>query len=198
MPLVVEALQKRFGGKTVLDGVTHVFPERGAAMIAGASGCGKTTLLRILLGLETPDAGRVHVPQGARVRAVFQEDRLVAHMTAQANIALACPESEPEQIRAMLSQLDLDPLSTKPVRAYSGGMQRRVAIVRALMSKPDILLLDEPFTGLDEQIREKAAALIRREMAQGLVVVVTHDKAEAELLGCGDVLALGAKQRQDV
>ena len=190
MPLAIKDLKKSFGEKKVLRGVSHVFPEKGASLIGGPSGCGKTTLLRILLGLEMPDGGEVHLPQGAKVAAVFQEDRLIAHMSAQGNIALACPECSAEEIASALETLGLDAKSNEPVRRYSGGMCRRVAIARAVLAMPDILFLDEPFTGLDEQTREKVAAYIKEKMKDGLIVLVTHDFDEAHLLGVSDRLGL--------
>ena len=190
MPLAIKQLTKSFGEKHVLRGVSHVFPEKGASLIGGPSGCGKTTLVRILLGLETPDGGEVHLPQGAKVAAVFQEDRLVMHMSAQGNIALACPKCSAEEIENVLDMLGLDGENNEPVRRYSGGMRRRVAIARAVLAAPDILFLDEPFTGLDEGTREKAAAYIRDKMKRGLIVLVTHDADEAQLLGVSDTLIL--------
>jgi len=193
-PLSVERLHKRFGEKTVLQNVSHVFPQTGASLVCGPSGCGKTTLLRILLGLETPDSGEVHLPEGARIAAVFQEDRLIAHYSARENIRLACAQCPQEEIDRVLGALGLDAASADPVKKYSGGMRRRVAIARAVCAKPDLLFLDEPFTGLDEHTREKAAALIRSCMQNGLVVVVTHDMDEAKLLRCTDSLVLGEEQ----
>ena len=191
MPLKVENLTKSFGEKAVLRGVSHTFPEKGAAYLGGPSGCGKTTLLRILMGLEKKDGGSVSFPEKSRIAAVFQEDRLISHMTATENIRLTCPERTIDEIACVLKELGLDPLSADPVRSYSGGMQRRVAIARAVLARPDILFLDEPFTGLDERIREKAANLIRENMQNGLIVVVTHDTDEARLLSCTDSLSLG-------
>jgi len=191
MPLTIENLSKSFGDKRVLQSVSHVFPDRGAALVSGPSGCGKTTLLRILLGLETPDGGSVRLPENACIAAVFQEDRLIAHYTAQQNIRLACPHCDQADIDRTLSALGLDPASTDPVRKYSGGMQRRAAIARAVCARPSVLFLDEPFTGLDEHARAKAASLIRSSMTEGLIVVVTHDHDEAGLLGCTDRLILG-------
>lgn len=191
MPLEIRKICKRYGEKQVLRGVSHVFPQRGASLVSGPSGCGKTTLLRILLSLETADSGEVNMPSGAKIAAVFQEDRLIMHMSALGNLALACPERTQEEMISVLSSLGLDGRSPAPVREYSGGMRRRVAIARAVLAKPDILFLDEPFTGLDEQTREHAAKIVRRELSGGLIVVVTHDMDEAALLGCSDRLSLG-------
>lgn len=191
MPLSIENITKSFGEKAVLRGVSHVFPERGAALLGGPSGCGKTTLLRILMGLETADSGSVHVPPGAKIAAVFQEDRLIAHMNAPANIRLACHGAQEREIGEALAELGLEGSLQSPVKSFSGGMRRRVAIARAVLAQPDLLYLDEPFTGLDEQAREVAAGFILRHMRGGLIVIVTHDKEEAQLLRCSDRLILG-------
>ena len=190
MPLAIRELAKSFGDKKVLRGVSHVFPEKGASLIGGPSGCGKTTLLRILLGLEKADGGEIHMPDRASAAAVFQEDRLIMHMSALGNLALACPRCSESDMLCALSSLGLDGASKEPVRRYSGGMRRRVAIARAVLAGPDILFLDEPFTGLDEETREKAARFIKNGMKSGLIVLVTHDMDEAALLGVGDRLIL--------
>lgn len=136
----------------------------------------------------------MHLPEGAKIAAVFQEDRLVMHMSAAANLKLVCPQETDARIAELLNELGLDGASSAPVRSYSGGMRRRAAIARAVLTKPDILFLDEPFTGLDEDVRRVSARCIREEMKNGLIVVVTHDMDEAELLGVNDRLSLaGAK-----
>ncbi len=189
MPLAIQNLCKSFGEKKVLRGISHVFPEKGACMVGGPSGCGKTTLLRILMGIEQADSGEIHMPAGAKIAAVFQEDRLIAHYTAAANIRLTSSCSQRE-IDEALGILGLSADQNKPVREFSGGMQRRVAIARAVLHRPDVLFLDEPFTGLDENMRETAAKFIVENMRGGLIVVVTHDREEAKLLGCTDELSL--------
>ncbi len=197
MPLAIREISKSFGEKAVLRGVSHVFPERGASAISGPSGCGKTTLLRILLGLEEPDGGEAHIPKGAKRAAVFQEDRLIPHLSAAANIALVAPDLPAGEIAALLEAVGLDASEKQRVAKYSGGMRRRVALVRALAVRPDILFLDEPFTGLDDAVKEKCAALTRERMRGGLIVVVTHDGDEAALLGCTDMLRLPAAPKEE-
>ena len=192
MPLAVRDIHKSYAEKHVLRGVSHVFPEKGTSAVSGPSGCGKTTLLRILLGLEAPDAGEVILPPAAKMAAVFQEDRLIMHMTATANVALAAPKLSTVEIASLLSDVGLDSGEKQPVAKYSGGMRRRVALARALAVRPDILCLDEPFTGLDDAVKERCAHLTLDRMRDGLIVVVTHDGDEARLLGCSDSLILPA------
>lgn len=189
MPLAVQDLTKRYGDKLVLSRLTHVFPEKGAAMIGGPSGCGKTTLLRILMGLETADSGTVLLPEGAKIAAAFQEDRLISHYTPRQNIALvtSCPQ---EAVEDSLLSLGLLAEADTPVDTFSGGMRRRVALARAVLTRPDILFLDEPFAGLDDAMRREASALILRSMQNGLILVVTHDEEDAQLLHCTDRLLL--------
>ena len=128
----------------------------GTVAIMAPSGAGKTTLLRILLGLLAPDSGEVRTG-GARIGAVFQEDRLIEHMTALQNLALVSGRASRAQLREHLARLGLEADAEKRVSAFSGGMRRRVAIARAIVYEPDVLLLDEPFAGLEMCIRDRLA-----------------------------------------
>lgn len=191
--LRAENVSKGYGDATVLRGVSYDFPATGCVHVTGPSGSGKTTFLRILAGLEDPDGGTVTRDGGTTLRAVFQEDRLIAHYSAMANLMLACPKAQRAEAERLLKAVGLDPASEVSVGRYSGGMSRRVAIVRALLAKPDILLLDEPFTGLDGEVRERCARAVRETMANGLTVLVTHDVDEAELLACEAELPVQTK-----
>ena len=153
------------------------------------SGWGKTTLLRVLMGLETPMAGRV---QGAgRVSAVFQEDRLCPQLTAVQNVLLVLPDDRQEAaIRQDFARLGLDEAALAlPARKLSGGQKRRTALLRALWAPGDTLLLDEPFTGMDPDTLQRAAALqasiaLLRERVEGRpVLLATHDRAAIDALG---------------
>ena len=186
MELRVEGLRKSYGDKTVLDGLTAVF-RPGITCIAAPSGTAKTTLLRLLLGLERPDGG---VISGAdrRWAAVFQEDRLLERLPAAANLRFALGEV-PEEAGDLLARLGLDLSDPKPVRDWSGGMKRRLALARALLAPSDALALDEPFTGLDGENRALCLELIRRAGEGKPVLLATHD-----LTGLEDapLLRLGA------
>lgn len=181
------SVSKAFEGRPVLRDISLAVS--GTVAIMAPSGAGKTTLLRILLGLLAPDAGEVRTG-GARVGAVFQEDRLIEHMTALQNLALVAGKASRAQLREHLIRLGLNAEADKRVSAFSGGMRRRVAIARAIVYQPDVLLLDEPFTGLDEEMRERTAQYILAHMRGKDIAIVTHDKEEARLLGAQKIFTL--------
>ena len=180
MELHIKNLCKSFDGRPVLENVSFT-AGLGVTCVMAPSGSGKTTLLRILLGLERPDSGSVS--GGVRWSAVFQEDRLLEHQDAMGNLrfVLGAALDEPAA-DALLAELGLGDTAGKPVREFSGGMKRRLALARALLAPSDALALDEPFTGLDEENRARCLALIRRA-AEKPVLLVTHDPADAKSLG---------------
>lgn len=174
----------RYGEKDVLKNITVEFPGHGAIALLGPSGTGKTTFLRVLAGLTLPTVGRVTGLDGKRVTMVFQEDRLLPWYTAYENVLFALPEDMENREQTALDWLERmelsDALKQYPA-SLSGGMNRRVAIARALAYGGDVLLLDEPFNGLDDALRERVAAHISG--AAPLTVLVTHNRADAALLG---------------
>lgn len=181
MELRVQHLCKAFDGRTVLEDVSFT-AQAGILGIMAPSGKGKTTLLRILLGLETPDSGAVSGPD--RWAAVFQENRLLEQLDALGNLRFALGSAfDADRAWRLLEELGLEPKDTKPVRDYSGGMKRRLALSRALLADSDALALDEPFTGLDSESREKAIAAIRTYTAGKIVLLVTHDLRDIEAAG---------------
>ena len=183
-----EGLCKRFGSQQVLRNVSG--EAGGFLRVAGPSGCGKTTLLRILMGLETADQGTV--TRTGRVAAVFQEDRLCPQLTAEQNIRLVCRPGElsAEGLRQALSALALEgDVLTTPAEKLSGGQRRRVALARALLAPAENLILDEPFTGLDEENLCRAMEFTREKACGRTLILATHDAAAAEFFG-GPVLWL--------
>ncbi len=174
-----------YGGKPVLQKLSFSFPETGCVGVLGASGAGKSTLFKLLLGRIAPQRGTVTGLAGARVSIVFQEDRLLPHLSALANVALV---NEKKDAMALLRAMELQDVANDPITALSGGMQRRVAIARALHYGGDVLLLDEPFKGLDEALRERIRPVVKA--AFPLVLIALHDQEEAEAFGCDDVLLL--------
>jgi NitT/TauT family transport system ATP-binding protein len=162
--------------------VTHTFAAGGVHGVMGPSGCGKTTLLNILLGLLPPDAGTVAGVNPNALGAVFQEDRLCERASVGANIRMAAPAfREDGALRPLLAEMGLE--AKTPVFELSGGMKRRVALLRALAAPSELIIMDEPFTGLDEGLKQTAAACIRRRQGGRTLIVVTHSKNDLSLLG---------------
>lgn len=169
-----------YGEKTPIRDLTLILPDVGVVGVFGASGAGKTTLLRLLAGLLQPTSGTIEGLAGKRISMVFQEDRLLPWLTAVENVALVRDGSEADA-RALLAALALSAEADQLPRALSGGMQRRVALARALNFGGDVLLLDEPFKGLDAALCAEAAAVVRGRFP--LTVIATHDRGEAAALG---------------
>ena len=182
MELRVEHLSKSYGEKQVLRDLSFVAGP-GILCIMAPSGAGKTTLLRILLGLEQADSGTV-TGQNCHWSAVFQENRLLEQLDAAGNLRFALGAAyDRAKAARLLGYLGLELSDTQPVREYSGGMKRRLALSRALLAESDALALDEPFTGLDDGSRERALTAIRACGAEKPVLLVTHDIRDAEAAG---------------
>ena len=178
--LALYEVTKRYGAQTVFEHFSLSIGTGERVCLMGPSGCGKTTALRLLAGLERPEAGRV-TRKGA-ISMVFQEDRLLTALLPTGNLRLVAGKGEQQRLESLLTRLGLGDSLLKPVRELSGGMRRRVAIARALAVPFDALLLDEPFKGLDGDTRRKTAQVILEEAAGKTILLVAHDPAEAELL----------------
>lgn len=182
MAIVIGNLTKSYGDKLALPPFSCTLETGEIVCLLGQSGCGKTTLLRLLLGLETPTGGTVTgLPD--RISAVFQEDRLCPSFSAVTNVSLALGRQVPRaEIVALLTELGLGDALTKPVRELSGGMQRRVSIARSLLCPADLFLMDEPFKGLDEATRQRVMDAVLARTKGKTLLVVTHDPEEAAYL----------------
>ena len=184
----IQHLCKSFDGKMVLDHVSLTLESGGTACLMAPSGRGKTTLLRCIAGLETPDSGQItDLPE--RIAYVFQDDRLCDGFSAVDNIRLVTGKALGEgEIRRHLEQLGLAGSLDQPVRELSGGMRRRVVISRAVCFGADLLLLDEPFKGLDDEARQQTADYILRHRGAAAILCVTHDREDAAALGGADIV----------
>jgi len=194
--LTCSHVTKRFGGVVAVDDAT-IEVERGQTLaLLGASGCGKTTLLRLIGGFERPDAGvitlgdrrlngpRVFVPpEKRRVGMVFQDFALFPHLSVASNIAFGMSGrgKRRRRIEELLSLVGLHGLGRRMPHELSGGQQQRVALARSLAAEPDLLLLDEPFSNLDTALRARVRAEVRQiiESLGMTAVFVTHDQEEA-------------------
>jgi NitT/TauT family transport system ATP-binding protein len=175
---------------TVLDNMNLTL-RPGITSLMGPSGVGKTTLAHILAGLVKPDGGEITGIDGVKVAMVFQEDRLLEWTSALKNVLFVSQNKFPEPAVSLLTQAGLGDELHKKAAELSGGMKRRVALCRALLSEHDLLILDEPFKGLDDKIKPAIIQMVRRhEETEGKIVLcITHDAAEAEALG-GTVIRL--------
>ncbi|MCM1333538.1 MAG: ATP-binding cassette domain-containing protein [Bacteroides sp.] len=186
MTLSANKIGKSFGEKPVLADFSHTFADGSFTSVMGASGSGKTTLLMILMGLIAPDEGRVEpAPSGFKKSAVFQENRLCENLTVLANLRLLPERPSNETVRAALARLGLSDAEYAAVKTLSGGMKRRVALLRALLAEYEVLFLDEPFKGLDEETKRRAMDYTRETTVGKTVILVTHDPGEAEFFGGG-------------
>ena len=184
--IIIKDLCKSFGEKKVLENFSVTFPAGSVSCIMAPSGAGKTTLISIIQGFVKPDSGSIsgnEVPMSA----VFQEDRLCEDFNPVSNVRFSCGSKKnkksKEEIVSCLTSLGLGDSLGKPVREFSGGMKRRVAIARALMAEYELLFLDEPFKGLDEELKVSVAEYIRASAAGKTVIAVSHDESEAAMLG---------------
>ena len=207
-PLIrAEEISKSFGDQPVLRNFSAKLVPGGSYLVTGESGIGKTTFLRILMGLESVDGGRVQIMRGEsrsagsgrvpapraagagrpgcrsirlRASAVFQEDRLFEDLTAAENIGLVRGAPPAHRIKEELGRLLPEDAADRPVRELSGGQKRRLAILRALLSESETFFMDEPFTGLDEENRRRAAEYIREKQGGRTLVVTGHSAAGLE------------------
>ena len=180
----VQNLCKTYGDHVVLRNLSFTAGV-GVTRILGRSGAGKTTLLRILLGLDQPDSGSLF-GTNCRWAAVFQEDRLLGHLDAEDNLRFALGSAyNATAAKALLGELGLADAGSKPIREYSGGMKRRLALARALLAPSDALILDEPFTGLDEENRSIALRCILHAAQTKPVLLASHEALD--LPNCKEV-----------
>lgn len=183
----LSAVSKSFGSRKVLSDVSARVEPGEIYCLMAPSGAGKTTLLRILAGLERPDAeigGKISVKIAAsRSAMVFQEDRLAEEENAVRNVQMACGNRSEEEIREQLAFLLPGEAAGMPCGFLSGGMKRRVCLVRAVMSGAEMLLLDEPFAGLDEASRDGAVKYLLAQRRGRTVVLATHRAEESAMLG---------------
>ena len=196
--LELDQIVQRYGSHTVVDGVTLRVETGRIACLLGPSGCGKTTLLRCIAGFEPIVGGEIRVegvsvtrpdfrlaPEQRRIGMVFQDYALFPHLTVSENIAFGLSaiarDAREARVNELLATVGLDGQGRKYPHELSGGQQQRVALARALAPRPQLILLDEPFSNLDVDLRERLSLEVRSILkSQGMTaVLVTHDQHEA-------------------
>lgn len=221
--IIVKGIRKSYGAHVVLRDLSITFAPGGIYVIRGASGSGKTTLLRILAGLEQPDEGEVirekrEAPESLEtsesmeslesrkilktrkadaagpVGMVFQESRLLSDLSAIRNVAYGVRgKIDQVQLRAQLREVLPEADLTLPVHQYSGGMRRRVEMVRAVFPGNGLLLLDEPFAGLDVENKKRTISYLLSRRKQATVICTSHDPAESRMLQAGEIFLAEGK-----
>lgn len=191
--LELKNIKKTYNETIVLDGFSALCDSSKPSCIMGESGAGKTTLLNIIMGLVSADcgmvgysfqSGTVMTDGGYRTSAVFQETSLVAHLNPVINVAMVLGHnSDKKMIKQELGCLIDEEFLDKPCAQYSGGMKRRVEIVRAIMADSDIVVMDEPFAGLDDTTKNKVIDYIMDNIGDRILIISTHDLSDAEKLG---------------
>ena len=175
MDIVINNLKKRYNDKVVLNNFNYIFKEKAISFIMGTSGVGKTTLIKILMGLEQADDGKVIGISDKKISAVFQEDSLCENLSVLLNIKLVCENISHLEIEKCLELLDLKDCLHKRVKELSGGMKRRVAILRALLYDFDLLIMDEPFKGLDKETKIKVMNFVISKLENKSAIIITHE-----------------------
>ena len=197
--IIIENLEKRYGKTVVFHGFSRRFFCGETTVLMGRSGCGKTTLLRLLMGLETPDGGRLFEAFSAveNIRAVLPgggrriagTEREAADCTGRKRTGRESRGEQLREIREALSELGIiGAAQDQPVLELSGGMRRRVAIARAVLAgqrfgPEGMILFDEPFDGLDTETKAGASGFIRKNCVGKTVIMITHSEEEAALMG---------------
>ena len=190
MVIEIKNLSKSYGETAVLDNVNLTLDSARPICIMGQSGRGKTTLFNILLGLLKADSGEIKGSENSRFSAVFQEDRLCEQLSAIMNIAIVLDNPDKKELTDKLLKMGLtEDEIHRPVSQLSGGQKRRVAILRALVSDSDAVLMDEPFKGLDEDTRKIVIQQVKQNLGTRLLMVITHNEEDAQLLGA-DIIEL--------
>lgn len=194
--LTIPAMRKTYQGKTVVD-LPEMKIENGARIaLVGSSGSGKTTWLKLLMGLVMPDVPdtekkRKRDDSGSpRISPAFQEDCLFLTETAEFNVRMVTDGKETGRIRECLDSLLPIGAADQAAAELSGGMMRRTAVVRAMLAGGDLLILDEPFRGLDAENKKKLAAFILKNQAGRILIMTAHDESEAALLDPKKIICL--------
>ncbi len=185
----IKNLSFSYDEKSVFVDFFASFPAGEMSIIMSPSGSGKTTLLYLIAGLIDPDEGAIECPNDAKkVSFVFQDDRLIEQLSVEKNIRFVNSKLKDKEIEECSERLGIKDMMTKKVKCLSGGERQRVAIARALLADYDILLLDEPFTGIDDENKNRVIEYLKEKTRGKTVLLVTHDKEEAEALGAKEVL----------
>lgn len=188
MAIELKSVSKSYGQTVILQQINLRLPAKGIVGVSGPSGCGKTTLLHLLAGLQMPDHGIISDLSSSEVSMVFQEDRLLPWLSTGDNLNLII--NDQVKTNLWLERMQLADKAAEFPEQLSGGMKRRIALARGLAYPSRLLLLDEPFKGLDLKLKRQLYPYLRQDAENRLVILVTHDPAE--LLECAQLIYLAS------
>jgi len=182
--IIGENVTKKYEKNTVLNNFSFSIADQEKVVLSGKSGIGKTTLIRLICGLERVDSGRLYGYDKREIAYMFQEHRLLPFATAYENVTAVTDANKDADARArdLLEELELGNDLDKMPDEMSGGMKQRVSLARALIYDKPVLILDEPFAALDEAVKRKAAQMIRRESVDKTVILVSHNADDYKLI----------------
>ena len=192
MSLVISNLKKAFGSKTIFDNFSYTFKDTGIYALTGESGVGKTTLLRLIAGLDTTYSGEILGGGIGNVSFAFQEHRLFPNLSALDNVILANHDKPTDEVMAEAKNMLLSlGIAEKDIHLtpseLSGGMRARVSLARAFLKKSPMLLLDEPTSELDAENAELVRKVIKKQSESQLVIMVTHNLGDISNLSATEI-----------
>jgi len=175
-------ITKEYGGKQIIDHLSYQFEKGSKTAIVAPSGTGKTTLLRLIAGLIKPDSGTINYDKTLHASIVFQEDRLLEYTSSLETIKAVLPTRfcSDQAICNELAKVGLLEAAYRRVSFLSGGMKRRIAIVRAIMMPGNLVILDEPFKELDKALKQQVMNYVAERIQDRTFILVTHNQTEAE------------------
>lgn len=178
----IKNLSFSYDEKNVYKDFFAIFPAEEISMLSTPSGSGKTTLLYLIAGILRPQNGHIEYPMATpRFSFVFQDDRLIENLSVEKNIKMVNSQLSDMNIIEALQRLGIEEYYKKKVKHLSGGERKRVSIARALLAEYDILLMDEPFNGIDEENKRKVWEYIKEKTEGKTVIIATHDKSISEV-----------------
>lgn len=184
MNIIIDNISKKFNDKQVLKGISLKIPKGIKTALLGPSGSGKTTLLRIIAELDKPDSGYIKGVSQKDTAYMFQEPRLFPWLSAIENIACVINKSHTTALKeaaVWLEKIKLQHDGSKYPSELSGGMSRRIALARTLVYNKPLILLDEPFYGMDAKLKSEIIMLVKEETINRTVIFITHDLSEADV-----------------
>ena len=192
MDILMEKINKSYGDKEVLRDFTTKFEEGTVTFITGESGIGKTSIIRILMGLEGYQSGRISGLEGKEISVVFQDDCLCDKLSLDKNLSMVIDGQQVKEqyLDRLLGIFGLEGYRHKRVAELSGGMKRRLAILRAILYPHNLMIMDEPFKGLDEENKRLVMGQVGKSLVGKTAIIVTHDKTEIDFFRSIEGLAI--------